>query len=399
VSTKIASFSPVAGVPIAARIACPLILAAAILISPIAIAQSTSAADQPQKSTQQGTPTPSPGTPDIQTNSAPFVPGQQGPPPAAETDKNAPEITTEESEATFRVHVNLVEVRVVVRDAQGHPVSGLKKQDFQLLDDGKPQVITKFSVNDPGAEPAIPHEDNTPAENAGAPERKVPTPVVPQRYVAYLFDDVHLDFGSIARARTAAEEYLETMAPADRAAIYTTSGQHLADYTDDRAALRDGLNRIMPHPITSSIGTSNDCPQMTYYMADMIENHQDSEALSIATQDAVDCAFSGKPRGNAPEQMARNAARQKLNLGNYETQVTFDRLRRVVRRTAAMPGQRTIILVSPGFLNPGSRWSAEASSLCLPEANTSRKTSRGLSMSKSTTPCCWSRILRSWQFR
>src|SRR5450759_141325 len=145
------------------------------------------------------------------------------------------------------------------------------------------------------------------------------------------------------------------MAPADRAAIYTISGQHLTDYTDDRAALRDGLNRIMPHPITSSISTSNDCPQMTYFMADMIENHQDSQALSIATQDAVDCAFAGKPRGNGPEQMARNAARQKLDLGNYETRATFDRLRRVVQRTAAMPGQRTIILVSPGFLNPEQR--------------------------------------------
>lgn len=354
-STQIASFQPVAGVPIATRIASRLILAAAILISPIAIAQSRSAADQPQKSTQQGTPTASPQTPDIQTNSAPFVPGQQGPPPAAETEKNAPEITTEESEATFRVQVNLIDLRVVVRDAQGHPVSGLKKQDFQLLDDGKPQVITRFSVNEPGAEPAIPHEGNTPAENAEARERKTPTPVAPQHYVAYLFDDVHLDFGSLARARMAAEEYLESMAPADRAAIYTISGQHLTDYTDDRAALRDGLNRIMPHPITSSIGTNNDCPQMTYFMADMIENHQDTEALAIATRDAVDCAFAGQPRGNAPEQMARNAARQKLDLGNYETRATFDRLRRVVRRTAAMPGQRTIILVSPGFLNPEQR--------------------------------------------
>ena len=361
-NTQIASFQPVAGVPIATRIACPLLLAAAILISPIAIAQTTSAAQPPQKSTQQGTPTPSPGTPDIQTNSAPFVPGQQGPPPAAETDKNAPEITTEESEATFQVHVNLVDVRVVVRDAQGHPVRGLKKQDFQLLDDGKPQVITRFSVNEPEAEPAVRHEDNRPAEeNAEAPERKAPTPVAPQRYVAYLFDDVHLDFGSIARARTAVDQYLQTMAPTDRAAVYTISGQGQTDFTDDRAALRDALNRIMPRPITSSVGTSNDCPQMTYYMADLIVNQGDNRALGIATQDAIDCAFaqsdpaSAAWLGPAARKAAENAARQKLHLGNYETQVTFDRIRRVVRRTAAMPGQRTVILVSPGFLIPEQR--------------------------------------------
>jgi len=84
-------------------------------------------------------------------------------------------------------------------------------------------------------------------------------------------------------------------------------------------------------------------------------------ALSAATWDAIDCAFSGNAQNspgvlNAAETMARNAARQKLHEGNHETQVTLSVLRQVVRRIAAMPGQRTIILVSPGFLTPEQRY-------------------------------------------
>ncbi len=40
--------------------------------------------------------------------------------------------------------MNLVEVRVVVRDAKGNAVGNLKQDDFIVLDDKKPQTITRF---------------------------------------------------------------------------------------------------------------------------------------------------------------------------------------------------------------------------------------------------------------
>ena len=44
------------------------------------------------------------------------------------------------------VERNLVVVAVVVRDAKGAAVGGLRKEDFRLLDNGRPQAITGFSV-------------------------------------------------------------------------------------------------------------------------------------------------------------------------------------------------------------------------------------------------------------
>ena len=42
---------------------------------------------------------------------------------------------------------NLVPLEVVVRDARGHAVSGLKQSDFEVLDEGKPREIAAFSVS------------------------------------------------------------------------------------------------------------------------------------------------------------------------------------------------------------------------------------------------------------
>src|SRR6202040_803388 len=67
-------------------------------------------------------------------------------PPAAQAPANdASEVSTRDTPPTFRVRVNLVLVRVVVRDNTGKIVTNLKKEDFQLSDNRKPQVISTFS--------------------------------------------------------------------------------------------------------------------------------------------------------------------------------------------------------------------------------------------------------------
>jgi hypothetical protein len=57
-----------------------------------------------------------------------------------------PQQTGEQSAGpVIRVTVDLVQVDAVVTDSQGRHVTGLKSEDFQILEDGKPQKITHFS--------------------------------------------------------------------------------------------------------------------------------------------------------------------------------------------------------------------------------------------------------------
>jgi VWFA-related protein len=136
--------------------------------------------------------------------------------------------------------VNLVSVPVVVRDSKGRAVGGLRQEDFRLFDKGQRQIIAKFSViqssagqSSSAAAPAG-AGDRRAAENADTPTAP-PKPPLPDRYVAYIFDDIHLNFDDLARVRLAAERHFaEALTPASRAAIYTTSGRVTLDFTDDR---------------------------------------------------------------------------------------------------------------------------------------------------------------------
>lgn len=56
---------------------------------------------------------------------------------------------------TFRAAVDLVQFNVAVVDKQGRPVLGLTKDDFEVVERGKPQVVRLFSSGDPVEAPPL----------------------------------------------------------------------------------------------------------------------------------------------------------------------------------------------------------------------------------------------------
>jgi hypothetical protein len=151
-------------------------------------------------------------------------------PPAAakaEIDQNSAELVFHDEPAKFQVNVKLVVVRVVVRDSQGHAVGGLHKEDFEVFDKGKPQTISQFEMEQLGSRPAKVSQESEGHADAASSETSSTAPAagtVPQRFVAFLFDDVHVQFADLAQVRQAAERHLATLRPSDRTAIFTTSG-------------------------------------------------------------------------------------------------------------------------------------------------------------------------------
>src|SRR5687767_2831434 len=249
----------------------------------------------------------------------------------------------QEPDATFKTRVHLVSVPVVVRDNKGVPVGNLEKADFQLFERGKPQVISRFSMETAaGKVPDAPHGN---PEVKGAPGA---SHVLPERFVAYLFDDVHLASGDLVWLRDAARRHLDGMAPSGRAAIYTTSGQTMLDFSDDRDAWRVTLMKLSPRPMARR--GSYDCPNLNYYQANQITNRSDTFALQAAVAETMACANLGPRERSIAESLARAAARRVAAENEQEVLVSLSVLRDVVRRMEITPGQRVIVLASPGFI-------------------------------------------------
>jgi len=255
-------------------------------------------------------------------------------------------------------------VRVVVRDSEGKAIPNLKQEDFQLSDNRKPQAIATFSMETP--ETRVVKNVNVDTAVSGDKDAVGATPApnisgVAQRFVAMIFDDINLSMEDSTFVRKSAERFLGKLAPSDRVAMFSTSGQVSQDFTNDREALEHTLLGVIPRSLAQSRSNHN-CPDVSYYQADLIENRHDTQALAVATEDAVQCAFQGdETQIPAAQAMAQGQALSTLSAGDADANMVYRHLEDYLRRIVSMPGERVMVFVSPGFI-PSSLWT-EISSL------------------------------------
>ena len=280
-------------------------------------------------------------------------PAQDNPPaqPSEKPSQSPPtaEVVTRDSAATFKVRVNLVLVRVVVRDQSGKVIDNLQKEDFQLFDNRKPQTISTFSLETPASHivPVVTVSDHS--ETDAMEKAKPAAATLPQRFVSLLFDDLHLSMQDAVYDRAAATKIFDSMAPSDRVGIYTTSGQFAQEFTSDHEVLKKALNQIIARPLFDS--AIHDCPDLSYFQADLIANRQDVQALAVAAEDTVQCAYGGdETQLAAARAVASSAAQRTVSSGDATSDYTYRHVEDTLRRLSSMPGQRKLVFISPGFI-------------------------------------------------
>jgi VWFA-related protein len=248
-------------------------------------------------------------------------------------------------EHAIKVNVNRVLVPVVVRDKNGLSIGGLTKEDFQIFDDGKPRSISNFTVEKRA--PAKMVEKSPQLAYATSPATQASA--IPSRIIVFLFDDLHLTLEDLARVQKAGIGALEALSDSDMAAVVTISGTN-SGLTRDHQKLHDAIMKVKPVGLYHA--SSSDCPSVDYYQANLIENQHDITATAAAINQVFSCdpALDRQRDQDLAARLVATTATRVVGTGRQGVQVTLSTVREIVRSMAAMPGERTIVLVSPGFL-------------------------------------------------
>jgi VWFA-related protein len=153
---------------------------------------------------------------------------------------------------TFKLRVDYVEVDVVVTDRQGNLVRDMKKEDFQVLEDGKGQTISAFTHVDIPVERADrPLYTGIPIE----PDVKTNEQPFDGRVYVMVIDDLHTNFGRTQRVKSAARQFIERRLGAnDLMAIVHTAGstENSQEFTTNKRLLLAAVDKTQGRKLTSA---------------------------------------------------------------------------------------------------------------------------------------------------
>jgi VWFA-related protein len=252
--------------------------------------------------------------------------------------------------ARIRVQAYEVPVGVVVRDGKGQIVSGLKADNFTIYEDGRKQAVSGFSVET--RQMSLPSSGTVAEPTAEQTNLQTQAPLRP-RYVALYFDDLHTLSGDTRHVQLAAENFIRKgLGANDQIALFTASSTTTIDFTSDVSKLLDALAKLKSHARVFDSGT---CPRITPYDAYLIVNHLDPDAYNTAWAAAKQCNCDDQGNYGADCYRSQEQIVMAQAQGTWEplkelSENTLETIRGVVNYLASKPGERVLVLASPGFL-------------------------------------------------
>ncbi len=224
------------------------------------------------------------------------------------------------------IEVSVVNLDVYVTDKKGQPLTGLKKEDFQVFEDGKPVEISNFFAESRGTEPA------SPASSGPGPSVAPERPVSQRLRLVVFVDDVNLTPANRMRILQSVGHFLHAeLKPGDEVMLvrYDQQLSIRRQFTSDLKVVDADIEEILKLP--------SDVRHYEKSLADAIQKINFSRSGGEMVGTVVEGAISSW----AGEE-------------SIMAQGSLDALDSVVSWLAGVPGRKAILYVSDGLpLTPG----------------------------------------------
>jgi len=226
-------------------------------------------------------------------------------------------------------------VDVVVTNGGGDAVAGLPKQDFQVLEDGKPQTVNYFEEH--GVKTISP-ESSRPLANF-PPDFRTNVPPAPETdsVNVLLIDTLNTEIKDQPFVRKQILSYLRQMKPGTRVAIFSL-GSHfrfVQGFTSDVSRLQGALS------------DPRNGPQTAKDPAFHSSSDRNDDAAELRNMQAVAAELRGAPA--LVEGLA--AAQAEVMTTQYQVRVekTLDALESIARYLSNVPGRKNLIWLGGSF--------------------------------------------------
>jgi VWFA-related protein len=150
------------------------------------------------------------------------------------------------------VDVSITNIDVIVSDSKGNRVTGLKKEDFEVVEDGLNQPITNFYAVEGGnvtlfGDEAIPTPPPPPAPGLPAAPPAAAAVPLPKTWMVIFIDNLHLTPFNRNRVLRNVEDWVMTMLKGDVQAMVVTWDRSLKvrrKFTSDARDIADVLRQV-----------------------------------------------------------------------------------------------------------------------------------------------------------
>ncbi len=147
---------------------------------------------------------------------------------------------------TLKANARAVLLDVVVTDSKGHPVHGLTAENFQLLEDGKPQIITSLEEHHPLSAAELASQPKPPAlaPNTFTNAQSTVIGLSKTASTVFLLDALDTPLSAQSYVRDQLLAFFNTMQPSTEVAIFQLDTQLrlLQGFTSDPAVLRTAIH-------------------------------------------------------------------------------------------------------------------------------------------------------------